>query len=207
MEIIGKIATDLESRRGGLALAPSFYMRKALRLGPMFLMTWAACGGDSTRPATQQEIQTATGFLSSASNVRSSFNGMTLIGSGTSGSGCSTLSMGQLTFNCPDLTGIITMSGDTYTFDVHATGAIDLHEVGELTVRDDFIDGSLSMDMSSAQISLSSKMTFAGVTLTNGCPTAGHIDASVDATTQGQHQAQSISIDFGPTCGAATIHE
>jgi hypothetical protein len=173
----------------------------------MFLMTWAACGGDSTRPATQQELQSATGFLSSAANIRSSFNGMTLVGSGTSGAGCSTLSNGMLTFNCPDLTGSITMNGDVYTFDVHATGAVTLDEVGQLTVRDDFVDGNLSLSTSGAGISVSAKVTFGGITLTNGCPTAGHLDASADSTVQGQQQTESISIDFGPACGDATIHE
>jgi hypothetical protein len=140
------------------------------RIASLLLFTLMACG-DSTRPATQQEVQAATAFLSNASTIRGSFDSQTFLGSGTSTSGCATLSNGQLTFNCQGLTGSITQNGSSYTFDVHETGTLAMDESGQLTVTDDFIDGNLSLDMSTDQISMATTLTFDSIILTNGCPT------------------------------------
>jgi hypothetical protein len=178
-------------------------MQKILVLMGLTLM---ACG-DSTRPATDQEVQEATSFLGSASSIKTSFAGQTFVGAGTSTTGCATLSGDQLTFDCQGVTGSITKSGDSYTFDVHVNDTFVVDESGQITVTDDLIDGDVAMNMSSDQFDMSTSLTFDGITLTNGCPTGGHLDASVTASAAGRRESRGISIDFGPACGEATIHE
>jgi hypothetical protein len=114
--------------------------------------------------------------------------------------------------------GSIEVDGDHITFDLDLAVAfggssLDWQYQGDLTVNETLIDGSVSGDGSGSfsaegetvELDWSWELDCNEITLDDGCPTGGSLDASVSYDVSGSSGegsfSGSASVAFGPACG------
>lgn len=136
---------------------------------------------------------------------------------------CYTESGTTITYNCDDagtsIIGTIALEGDVVVIDLTFTSAqVNFTYKGSITVTETSVDGTLDMtydmDQGAQPVEFTLAIAYNAVVLTDGCPTAGSLNIDVDVNYPNldavsaaamSSAIQDVTIDFGPTCGEATM--
>jgi len=165
------------------------------------------------------------GILSNASSLVSAQQARNLGAGGMTGAllaavssalqeGCVTRSGGKTTYNCTDssqsVVGYIEVSGDSFSVDlsIKESGELEALYKGSVTVTSTLVNGSLSLDYKTSQVTYNLDVVYGNITLQDNCPISGtlSVDANYDISGLPSGYAAgnldaSVEFTFGPKCG------